>query len=69
VDDLMTRADTAAMVKRTPDTLREWARRDYGPPITRIGRTPYYRRASVLAWIAAQEASTQDASPTATDAA
>lgn len=55
LDDLMTEADYAAMrgvSVRT--TQRERALRS-GPPYIKLGKSIFYRRESVAAWIIAQE--------------
>ena len=36
-------------------TLKRWRPQKKGPPVTYIGRTPYYKKTSVKAWVAAQE--------------
>jgi hypothetical protein len=36
-------------------TIREWRRLCLGPPVTWIGRTPYYRIESVHNWLLSRE--------------
>ena len=38
-----------------PETLATWRHRGIGPPYTKIGRSVWYRRADVEAWLAAQQ--------------
>jgi hypothetical protein len=40
----------------TTRTIARWESERIGPPRTRIGRRILYRRSSVAAWLAAQEA-------------
>jgi hypothetical protein len=42
-------------VERGYRTLDRWRRLDEGPPITKLGRRPLYRRSSLQAWLRAQE--------------
>jgi hypothetical protein len=42
-------------LKKTTRTLARWEAQRIGPPITRIGKQVYYRRESVVAWLAEQE--------------
>ena len=53
--DWISREQLAGELGLTRDTLARWEARQLGPPCTRIGRKVYYRRASVEAWINAQE--------------
>lgn len=55
--DWISREQLAAELGLTRDTLARWEARQLGPPCTRIGRKVFYRRASVEAWISAQEQS------------
>lgn len=55
--DWISREQLAGELGLTRDTLARWEARQLGPPCTRIGRKVYYRRASVEAWINAQEQS------------
>jgi len=53
--DLLTEAEAAILLHRTPRTLASWRANGYGPPYLKCGRTPMYRRASAEKWLAAQE--------------
>ena len=56
----MTRAEVAAELKITTETLCRWNSRRFGPPPTRVGRQVYYRRETLHEWLLNQE---QDLSP------
>jgi hypothetical protein len=51
LDDYLSRAKLAQEIGRTERTLARWAAQGIGPPITWLGRTPYYHAASVRAWL------------------
>ena len=53
--DWLSREQLAGELGLARDTLARWESRQFGPPCTRIGRKVLYRRASVQAWICAQE--------------
>jgi hypothetical protein len=55
--DWISREQLAGELGIATDTLARWEARQLGPPCTRIGRKVLYRRASVQAWISAQEQS------------
>jgi hypothetical protein len=55
LDDYLSEDELAAELKKTTRTVRNWARRKTGPPATYIGKTPYYRRETVRAWIVGSE--------------
>ena len=55
--DWISREQLAGELGIARDTLARWEARQLGPPCTRIGRKVFYRRASVEAWINAQEQS------------
>lgn len=55
--ELISRADLAAALRMSPETLCRWGTQRVGPAPTRIGRKVYYRRASVEEWLRAQEQS------------
>lgn len=50
-DELLTTAETAALLKVHVDTLRRWRLAGRGPAYVRIGSTYRYWRSVVLAWI------------------
>jgi hypothetical protein len=45
----------ASELKRNRRTLARWAALGEGPPITRVGRQIFYRKASVAAWLESLE--------------
>jgi hypothetical protein len=53
--DLLTPAALAAELGVTERCVHYWHSRRVGPPRIVIGRRPFYRRASVAAWIMQQE--------------
>jgi len=55
LDDYMTRAELAVQLNCTERTLERWFSQGTGPAITRLGKTPIYRIASVQAWLLNQE--------------
>jgi hypothetical protein len=55
LSEWMTRAELAAELDLTAETLCRWDARRFGPAPTRIGRKVLYRRDTVRAWLIAQE--------------
>lgn len=55
--DWMTRAELAAELGVSTDTLARWETRRIGPPIVRVGRRVLYRREAVREWLRKQERS------------
>ncbi|MBW6496065.1 MAG: helix-turn-helix domain-containing protein [Burkholderiaceae bacterium] len=53
--DWISREQLAQALGLKSDTLARWEARREGPPCTRLGRKTFYRRASVQAWLCAQE--------------
>ncbi|MBO9664954.1 MAG: helix-turn-helix domain-containing protein [Dokdonella sp.] len=47
----LSESEVAAQLGKCVRTLRNWARRGYGPPRVRIGRSIYYRLVEVSRWI------------------
>lgn len=66
LSDWMTRAELAAELDLTTETLSRWDARRVGPAPTRVGRKVLYRRETVRAWLLEQE---QDRNTTAKRAA
>lgn len=56
--DLMTPAEVAVEFRLDRETCYSWRRRGFGPASFKVGRHVRYRRADVLAWLAAQEQAT-----------
>jgi excisionase family DNA binding protein len=54
-DVLLTPAETAALLKVHPSTLRRWRAEGRGPAYVRAGRGYRYWRRAVLAWLEEQD--------------
>lgn len=52
VDELLTTAEVADIVRAPAGTLRYWRHRGIGPRHFKIGRRVVYRRSELEAWIA-----------------
>jgi predicted DNA-binding transcriptional regulator AlpA len=55
LDDYMGEAECAKELGVAQITLARWRVERRGPPVTKIGRRVFYRRASIQDWVAAQE--------------
>jgi hypothetical protein len=55
LDDYFTPAQLAQEIEVCVKTLERWRADNEGPPITKIGRTILYRKASVVRWLVARE--------------
>lgn len=53
--DYFTQDELATELDVTTATLWNWDVRGIGPPITRIGKMPYYARPSVAEWLKSRE--------------
>ncbi|GAB2473613.1 hypothetical protein GCM10027030_05160 [Luteococcus sediminum] len=51
---LLTVDEAAALLRRTPGTLRWWRHAGQGPRSFTLGRRVYYDRADLMAWIEAE---------------
>lgn len=51
----MTRAEVAAELKVSIDTLQRWESQRTGPPTVRLGRRVYYRAEAFREWLVARE--------------
>jgi hypothetical protein len=51
----LSEGELAKQLKKTPRTLQRWRRRRVGPPVTLLGRVPYYRKEGVFAWMRDRE--------------
>jgi DNA-binding transcriptional MerR regulator len=58
MDDLITTAELAQMLRVAPEALRYWRWRGQGSRSLRVGRKVVYRRDAVVAWLEAQGAAT-----------
>lgn len=52
--ELLTTEEAAKILRVNKATLIDWRYKRKGPPITRVGRFPMYRRDLLDRWIAAQ---------------
>jgi len=55
LEDYTTRSETAKALNKSERTLERWESLRIGPPVTRIGKTPYYLKESTKAWLRKQE--------------
>jgi hypothetical protein len=55
LSNYFTRAELAKELGRTIRTLERWEAARTGPPITRLGKQPLYRRQAVQDWLLHQE--------------
>lgn len=55
LSEWITRAEVAAELRITTETLCRWNSRRLGPPPTRVGRKVYYRRETLHEWLLNQE--------------
>ncbi len=53
--DWIERAELARELGVTQDTLARWASDGTGPPMVRVGRRVFYRRAAVREWLKRKE--------------
>jgi hypothetical protein len=53
--DYVKRKSFAAELGVSQETLIRWEKDGHGPPVTRLGRIPYYYRPSATAWLRSQE--------------
>ena len=54
--ELVSSKDVASLLGVTTHTLNRWSRLGKGPPRIKVGRKAVYRRASLIAWLEANEA-------------
>lgn len=55
LSEYLTKAETAAELRRSVRTLDYWYRIGMGPPRVVMGRTVLYRRSSLATWLASRE--------------
>ncbi len=55
LDEYFDPAECAAELDVTALTLSRWRMQKKGPPVTYIGRSVFYKKSSVKAWLVAQE--------------
>jgi hypothetical protein len=63
LDNFLTQAEAGTELRKDPRTLKRWQDRKIGPPITYVGRTPYYSVEALRRWIAGQERSVKPPEP------
>jgi transcriptional regulator with XRE-family HTH domain len=49
------RGELAEQLGKSPRTLARWEQMRVGPPVTQVGRAPYYRVEAVRAWLKSRE--------------
>jgi excisionase family DNA binding protein len=54
-DEYAGRNEAAAYLRVCKKTLERWQADGTGPAITKVGRTVYYRRETLRAWVASRE--------------
>ena len=52
--ELLDAGETAKLLRQKPQTLAMWRCEDRGPEYVKIGRSVFYRRSAVSAWLASQ---------------
>jgi excisionase family DNA binding protein len=62
VDELLTEAELAQLLKVSVGTIRRWRAEGSGPPSLRLGRGVRYRRVDVDAWLERQAEEHDDSS-------
>ncbi len=55
LDEYMAPAELAAELNVCTKTLDRWRVEGSGPPITKIGRKPYYSKTGVVIWLRERE--------------
>ena len=62
MDEYLTEAEVAALLKVTRGTVKRWRREGVGPPSLRFGRAVRYRRRDVDAWAERQREAPEERS-------
>jgi hypothetical protein len=47
--------EAASGIGKTTRTLQSWRQQGIGPPYVKIGKTVYYERSALLAWLKGQQ--------------
>jgi hypothetical protein len=55
LDEWLGEQETAAAIKKSVRTLRDWRRKGMGPPFAYFGRTPKYRTSALVEHFRASE--------------
>ena len=66
MDDFLTTAELAALVRTSPDTVRYWRHVRKGPRSMKVGRRVLYARSDVERWLAELRRADDWSSPAAT---
>ena len=59
MSSIISNAELARRLDRTPDTLAAWRKSGKGPPFIRIGNRVFYREEDYETWLAARRADGQ----------
>ena len=55
LSDYLSREELAVQLNKNTRTIARWEVMRTGPAVTYIGKTPYYRKTTVIDWLASQE--------------
>jgi hypothetical protein len=55
LDGYISQRELVAQLKKSIRALQDWEKHRMGPPVTRIGDTPYYRIDAVRQWLRSRE--------------
>jgi predicted DNA-binding transcriptional regulator AlpA len=59
LSDFLTEPQFGQLIGRDIRTLRRWHARHEGPPRIKVGRSIFYRKSSVVEWLASHEQRTR----------
>jgi Helix-turn-helix domain len=55
LEGYLTEQESADALHKTPRTLQSWRQQGIGPAYVKIGKTVFYERSALLAWVKAQQ--------------
>jgi hypothetical protein len=55
LEDYLPEPEAAGSLHKTPRTLQSWRQQGIGPAYVKIGKTVFYERSALLAWVKAQQ--------------
>jgi hypothetical protein len=55
LEGYLSEPETAEAIHKTPRTLQSWRQQGIGPAYIKVGKTIYYERSALLAWLKAQQ--------------